>query len=58
MSGWYQRGVKMGKIRLQVTIREDIVKWIDKQVDSRKFASRSHAMEYALLQLIDRSDKA
>jgi Arc/MetJ-type ribon-helix-helix transcriptional regulator len=41
----------MGKIRIQVTIRDDIVRWMDKQVETRKYASRSHAIEYAVLQL-------
>jgi Arc/MetJ-type ribon-helix-helix transcriptional regulator len=42
----------MSKIRIQVTIRDDIVKWMDKQIGTRKYASRSHAIEYAVLQLI------
>jgi Arc/MetJ-type ribon-helix-helix transcriptional regulator len=42
----------MPKVRIQVTIRDDIVKWMDKQVETRKYASRSHAIEYAVLQLI------
>jgi len=47
----------MGKIRLQVTIRDDIVRWMDKQVETRKFASRSHAIEYAVLQLAENDQK-
>ena len=47
----------MRKIRIQVTIRDDIVKWMDKQVETRKYASRSHAIEYAVLQL-SQMDKA
>jgi Arc/MetJ-type ribon-helix-helix transcriptional regulator len=41
----------MAKIRLQVTVREDLVKYIDEQVGKLRFASRSHAIEYALTQL-------
>ncbi|MGD0994400.1 MAG: ribbon-helix-helix domain-containing protein [Candidatus Bathyarchaeia archaeon] len=41
----------MAKIRLQVTVREDLVKWTDEQVEKLRFASRSHAVEYALTQL-------
>ena len=48
-----QVGDKMGKIRLQVTIRDDIVRWMDRQVETRKFASRSHAIEYAVLQMAE-----
>lgn len=43
---------EMAKVRLQVTIREDIVKWIDKKIEKLEFASKSHAIEYALLQLM------
>jgi Arc/MetJ-type ribon-helix-helix transcriptional regulator len=41
----------MAKIRLQVTVREDLVRYIDEQVEKLRFASRSHAIEYALTQL-------
>lgn len=44
----------MAKARLQVTVREDIVKWIDKEVRKARFASRSHAIEFALLQLMEK----
>lgn len=44
----------MPKIRLQVTVREDIVKWIDQKIQKLTFASRSHAIEYALLQLMEK----
>jgi Arc/MetJ-type ribon-helix-helix transcriptional regulator len=45
--------VEMTKVRLQVTVREDIVKWVDQQVEKLRFASRSHAIEYALSQLME-----
>ena len=48
---------EMVKKRLQVTVREDIVKWIDGEVKKLRFASRSHAIEYALLQLMKKSEK-
>ncbi len=47
---------EMAKKRLQVTVREDIVKWVDQEVEKLKFASRSHAIEYALLQLMGKSE--
>jgi len=49
----------MAKIRLQVTVREELVKYIDEQVGKLRFASRSHAIEYALTQLKekDRQEK-
>ena len=49
----------MTKIRLKVTVREDLVKYIDEQVGKLRFANRSHAIEYALTQLKekDRQEK-
>jgi len=47
----------MVKKRLQVTVREDIVNWIDQQVEKLRFASRTHAIEYALLQLMEQEKK-
>ena len=41
----------MSKKRLQVTVREDLVKWMDKKIMDLRFASRSHVIEYALLKL-------
>lgn len=45
---------EMAKIRLQVTIRDNIVKWMDKEIEARKFATRSHAIEYSLMQLMEK----
>lgn len=42
----------MAKTRCQVTLRKEIVEWVDKEVEKLRFASRSHAVEYALLQLM------
>ena len=47
----------MVKKRLQVTVRKDIVNWIDQQVEKLRFASRTHAIEYALLQLMEQEKK-
>jgi Arc/MetJ-type ribon-helix-helix transcriptional regulator len=48
---------EMAKIRIYATIREDLVKWIDKEVEKLRFASRSHAIEYAIQQLIEQERK-
>jgi len=47
---------EMAKIRVFATIHEDIVKWIDKEVAKRRFANRSHALEYAIQQLIEKEE--
>jgi Arc/MetJ-type ribon-helix-helix transcriptional regulator len=45
--------VEMPKIRVYATIREDLVKWMDEQVQKLRFANRSHAIEYAILKLME-----
>lgn len=46
--------VEVSKIRLQVTVREEMVTWIDQQVEKLRFANRSHAIEYALAQVMEK----
>ena len=43
--------VTMPKKRLQVTVRKDLVDWMDKEVELGKYASRSHAIDRALIKL-------
>lgn len=47
----------MAKIRIYATIREDLVKWIDQQVEKLRFANRSHALEYAIAKLMEKEKK-
>jgi len=42
----------MPRVRVFATIKEDIEEWIQKEVESGRFRNRSHAIEYALLQLM------
>ena len=48
---------EMPRVRVFATIREDVVKWIEKQVETSRFRNRSHAIEYALLKLIESEKK-
>jgi len=41
----------MVKKRVAVTIREDLVDWLERQVESMRFHNRSHGIEYALQKL-------
>ncbi len=34
------------KERITITIDKGLLKWLDKKVDSRIFATRSHALEF------------
>jgi Arc/MetJ-type ribon-helix-helix transcriptional regulator len=49
--------VEVAKQRLQITVRKDLVKWIDQKIETLEFANRSHAIEYALLQLKQQEKK-
>lgn len=43
----------MAKIKQSHTINAELIKWIDSEIAKKRFGSRSHAIEYALKQLID-----
>jgi len=42
------------KIGTSVRIKSEILNWIDEKVNESVFASRTHAFEYALRQLMNR----
>ncbi|MCJ7560473.1 ribbon-helix-helix domain-containing protein [Candidatus Bathyarchaeota archaeon] len=44
----------MPRVRVFATVREDVVKWVDEQVEKARFRNRSHAIEYALIQLMEK----
>jgi Arc/MetJ-type ribon-helix-helix transcriptional regulator len=41
----------VAKVKVTASIKGDLVDWIDKEVDKSRFASRTHAVEYALTKL-------
>ena len=45
---------EMPRVRVFATVREDVVKWVDEQVEKARFRNRSHAIEYALIQLMEK----
>ena len=46
-----KRGEHMPKIKLTVTIDEELYTWLEKQVELKKFGNKSHGVEVALLKL-------
>jgi metal-responsive CopG/Arc/MetJ family transcriptional regulator len=38
--------------RLSITLPKECVSWLDRQVDARKYFSRSHAIEVLILEAI------
>ena len=45
----------MTKEKISASIDDLLLKWIDSQVKKKKFANRSHGMEFALQQLKNRT---
>lgn len=48
--------VAPGKVRLNVTISEDVLSWIDRNIVAKRFSSRSHALDYGAAVLKRLSD--
>ena len=42
----------MSKRQISVNLDEEIVNWLDEKIKERKFASRSHGLEFAVDQLM------
>ena len=43
----------MSKIKTSVALDDKLLKWVDKQIKIKRFANRTHAIEYALQQLVE-----
>jgi metal-responsive CopG/Arc/MetJ family transcriptional regulator len=43
----------MGKERITITIENDLLAWLDKKVDDKTFANRSHGFEYLIKRKMD-----
>jgi len=39
------------KVKTSIALDEDLLKWIDEMVSTKRFANRTHAIEYALQKL-------
>jgi Arc/MetJ-type ribon-helix-helix transcriptional regulator len=50
--------MEMKRVRVFATIREDVEQWIQKEVETGRFRNRSHAIEYGLLQLMEKDKQA
>jgi Arc/MetJ-type ribon-helix-helix transcriptional regulator len=43
------------KINTSMNLDEDLLKWVDTQIAKKRFAHRTHAVEYALYKLKEES---
>ncbi|MGD1055728.1 MAG: ribbon-helix-helix domain-containing protein [Nitrososphaerales archaeon] len=39
------------KLKTSISLDSDLLKWIDKEIEHKRFANRTHAIEYALQRL-------
>ncbi|VVB88855.1 Uncharacterised protein [uncultured archaeon] len=46
----------MTKVKTSIALDDDLLKWVDSQIEKKRFANRTHAIEYALQQLKDGED--
>jgi Arc/MetJ-type ribon-helix-helix transcriptional regulator len=46
----------MVKKRLQITVRPDLIEFMDKKIEKGDYASRSHAIEKALIKLKEKEE--
>jgi len=49
-------GENMPRERVSLTLPTECVEWIDKKVESRIYANRSHAMEFLILEAMKRGE--
>ena len=43
----------MVRVKVSVTIDRELVRWIDKQIETKRFRNRSHAIEWALAKITE-----
>jgi len=48
---------KEGKAKITISIDKNLLKWIDEKISEKQFGSRSHAIEFALYQLMKGESK-
>ena len=42
----------MPRLKKTVTLPKDVIEWLEKQIEERRFSNISHGIEYALYQLM------
>jgi Arc/MetJ-type ribon-helix-helix transcriptional regulator len=41
----------VAKVKVTASMKGELVNWIDEEIDKSRFASRTHALEYAVTKL-------
>ncbi len=50
-------GVSMVRERVSITLPKELLEWIDKKIEARIYANRSHAIEVLILEAMKREKK-
>lgn len=45
------------KVKTSVTLEKSLIDWIDKMIGKKRFANRSHAIEYSITFLKEKLDE-
>jgi len=48
------KGVEMVRERVSITLPKECIAWIDKKIESRVYANRSHGIEVLILEAMKR----
>jgi len=61
--GWFvvlrsvERECRLVRVKTSITMDKEFLEWIKEKIEERVFASKSHAIEYAVKKLIDQEKK-
>jgi Arc/MetJ-type ribon-helix-helix transcriptional regulator len=45
------------KVKTSVALDSDLLAWIDRQIETKRYASRTHCIEYAIMKLKESEHK-
>jgi|WetSurMetagenome_2_1015567.scaffolds.fasta_scaffold1641780_1 Arc/MetJ-type ribon-helix-helix transcriptional regulator len=48
----------VAKVKITTSVKQDLIDWIDIEIGKSRFASRTHAVEYALTKLKEADNMA
>jgi hypothetical protein len=54
----HKKEMEKKKINTSMNLDEDLLKWVDSQIAKKRFAHRTHAVEYALQKLKEKTTEA
>jgi metal-responsive CopG/Arc/MetJ family transcriptional regulator len=52
-----EKTIEMVRERVSITLPKELLEWIDKKIEARTYANRSHAIEVLILEAMKREKK-